>query len=158
MHNIYKSSSHVNTSHHSLIWYSVSSASSSHRRRFPPATVAHDWLPGWAPPTRLRPSWLWWLTLTPYVRTSESRRWKQPLVRSHTVALHWRVVKWRKTVHKMARKASKTSQRRTRHGWNIIMYAAATKVVSIGVVSRIFVQNEFSLTDWGWLAAGGNSQ
>ena len=42
MYSIYKSSSHVVTSHHSLVPYSIislylSSASSSHRRRFPGA-------------------------------------------------------------------------------------------------------------------------
>jgi len=50
VYNIYKSSSHVVTSHHSLIPYSLISLSHLHHRRIaaaPPLTpVAHDWLPG----------------------------------------------------------------------------------------------------------------
>ena len=44
------------------------SASSSHRRRFPWRLSPTIGCPGWAPPTRLHPAWLfhWWLTLTAY--------------------------------------------------------------------------------------------
>ena len=47
---------------------SILSSSTSHRRRFPRRLSPMIGCPGWAPPTRLRPSWLslWWLTLTPH--------------------------------------------------------------------------------------------
>ena len=48
MYNIYKSSSDVVTSHHSLIPYSIISLSYLHHHRIAaasPAPIAHDWLP-----------------------------------------------------------------------------------------------------------------